>query len=402
MIVLMDGDDYFTTDEALQRIAKEYRNPDCWVTYGSFRGPFAHVVNDDVPPEVTGNEFRAHRWVYGPPRTFRKFLVDHVSEETLKRKDKWLRTATDAALFYPILELAGAKRVRRIPDVLYHYREHQHNTFHDPTKGLMKKHVRSMPPYQTLPHAETVSVVIHTYQRPKQLVGLLTDLKREARGWDVSIRVYDDASTADYGEVRQLLEDSDDTYHRASSNHGLHNHWQWFNRALQDLKSEDADFYLFVQDDMRLCNRFFERLLSVWMSIPDPNKAALNPLVDRARVHSPCWTGVLPQAVGDAELTGWVDGAFLCERRLLEELNFAISPIPLSRWQKNPLLSSGVGQDISTRLQSRGLGLYRAKESLVAHVSEESCMHPDTHIDTIRFVDGPEALDRFSRQLEEE
>lgn len=109
VIVMLDGDDWLAHDRVLARIAKEYEDPDVWMTYGSF------VFADGRPGSAAP--------VVGPPRaapftathlkTFRAKLFHHadIEHSTL---------AWDLAVMFPLLELAGT-HARFIPDVLYTY-----------------------------------------------------------------------------------------------------------------------------------------------------------------------------------------------------------------------------------------------------------------------------------------
>ena len=248
----------------------------------------------------------------------------------------------------------------------------------------------------------TVCVVVMTCERPNLLVRLLRDLRRQEESIKLRVRVYDDASLSDYGPVRSVLKEDGHVYVRAGTSHGLRDHWRWFSLALSQLRSEDAEYFLFIQDDMRPCTDFLRKLLQVWDSIEDPRKIALNPLVDAGRVAVSCWTGISPRRVGDVELTGWVDGVFLCTRRLLEQLEFCIEPVPVSRWRCKPELSSGVGADISRRLCNQGFNIYRTLQSLVAHVSHDSLMHPGRRVETVRFADGSDALRRLENEAMED
>ena len=66
---------------------------------------------------------------------------------------------------------------------------------------------------------------------------------------------------------------------------------------------------------------------------------------------------------------------FYCKKNFFETLEFKIQPISPNRWKGNPNLSSGVGQQISTRLNKLGLGMYHTKKSLVIHGDHESKMN---------------------------
>lgn len=109
IIVMLDGDDRLAHTGVLARIAREYEDPDVWMTYGSF------VFADGRPGTASQ--------VVGPPRaapftathlkTFRAALFHHAAIEhsTL---------AWDLAVMFPLLELAG-DHARFIPEVLYVY-----------------------------------------------------------------------------------------------------------------------------------------------------------------------------------------------------------------------------------------------------------------------------------------
>jgi glycosyltransferase involved in cell wall biosynthesis len=56
-------------------------------------------------------------------------------------------------------------------------------------------------------------------------------------------------------------------------------------------------------------------------------------------------------------------------------LDYKIYDIPLSRWSKNPNLSSGVGHQITDRLNKKKFFLYHTKKSMVIHGDHESKMN---------------------------
>jgi hypothetical protein len=244
-----------------------------------------------------------------------------------------------------------------------------------------------------------VCVLITTFERPDLLLDLLHDLDREARGpLCLSVRVYDDASGADYGEVRGYLRERGWVYVRADQGHGRARYREWMSRVFQDLRGVDARFYLKLDDDLRLCRDFLPRLLEAWERIPDPDKASLNPLRDRSRVDQPCWTRQAPVPMGHVDRTGWVDGIFLCQRRLFEVIDFRVPPVP-DWWSNRPDRGSGFGWAVSHALLDAGLNLYRVGRSLLAHRATPSVMN--AHLGAREgmaaadFIDGEEAHRRL-------
>jgi hypothetical protein len=49
----------------------------------------------------------------------------------------------------------------------------------------------------------------------------------------------------------------------------------------------------------------------------------------------------------------------------------------MSRWDKNPHISSGVGQQISVRLSEKGLNMYHVINTLTTHGDHESVLLPE-------------------------
>ncbi len=72
VIVILDGDDWLTTDRALELIAAEYeRDDDCWMTYGSW------ISNREEnpgrwPAYRDGDDFRSVEWRGTAVRTWKK------------------------------------------------------------------------------------------------------------------------------------------------------------------------------------------------------------------------------------------------------------------------------------------------------------------------------------------
>jgi FkbM family methyltransferase len=244
----------------------------------------------------------------------------------------------------------------------------------------------------------SIAIAITTYNRPESCLRLLRDIARDKAGYRVRVVVFDDASAEDYKPVRQFCRTHGWQYVRAAQNHGKRQWWRWVNEVLARWTRDAADHFYFIQDDMRLCSDFFRRTLSLWDQISDQNKAALYLLRDAKR-NAPgitCWTQFKSRIEGAVERTQWADcNAILLNRTFLDTLGGALEPIPQSRWDKNPLLSSGVGQQWSQRLHAAKKGMFRPLESYVLHIDEPSHMNPEARrknpLRAVKFVDGPAA-----------
>jgi len=224
-------------------------------------------------------------------------------------------------------------------------------------------------------------VFITSYNRTNSLRQLIEQLDHQASEHAVVVSVYDDCSrdTAESLPVFPCAKLSVN-YRRCQKNHGKKEFWRTYNAIFNEAEwAPPADLYVFLPDDVCLCEGFFEHLTRIWRNITDPKKVALNLLLD-SRCMSNNWIGSKGKLVSfantDAWLTGWVDCAFACGRQLFEVLNWHLEPIAPGRWANSEELSSGVGRQISQRLNSAGYTLYAAPWSLLKVLDIASQMHP--------------------------
>ena len=223
-----------------------------------------------------------------------------------------------------------------------------------------------------------LQIVIPSFNRNLLLKRLLIQINREAEGFDVSVDVFDDGSkepvvenASDYPNLAGLA------IHRYN-NHGKKQYWQLVNHIFEHISKQNVDLFIYMPDDIKICSGFFRKVVSQWYGISDPKKIVLNLGLDN---RTQCWTGFerVKCRFGQTEVfkTQWVDMLMLFERSFLEALDYRIQPISLSRWQKDPNLSSGVGQQMSQRLHRLGFSLYQVSEYLISHGDHESMMNPE-------------------------
>ncbi len=235
-------------------------------------------------------------------------------------------------------------------------------------------------------------VSVLTCERPSMCAQLLGDVVRDAElaHGDISVTVFDDASEADYSDVKRVVADHGWHWARANHNHGRNLHWQWVTQILQSHRTRAADEFIQIPDDVRLCDDFFETARGCWASIHDDKKAALNLLRDHRDIQ---WVGQEPRPCGLVRETGWSDGAHFFERRFLEAADYSI---PAIAYGPGSVAGTGVWAHTSHMAKNKGLRIYQVKRSLLAHVSPESVMHPEVRsrqpIHTRHFIDGPQRL----------
>ncbi|HEX7155102.1 MAG TPA: glycosyltransferase family A protein [Thermoanaerobaculia bacterium] len=120
ILVILDGDDWFATNRALETIAQTYREQDAWLTYGSW---ISNVKpNDGRWPAYADDNFRAGPWRGTAVRTFKRWLWERIADRDLRDVDgSYFRVVEDQAYMLPMLEMATTRHARHISDVLMVY-----------------------------------------------------------------------------------------------------------------------------------------------------------------------------------------------------------------------------------------------------------------------------------------
>jgi hypothetical protein len=155
---------------------------------------------------------------------------------------------------------------------------------------------------------------------------------------------------------------------------GKNGYWRLVRRQLRDCEISDADYFIFLPDDIRLIRHAIPRALEIWHRLDAPATLTLwrlGSLDGRAN-----WTGRVPRPGPYATEIFHVDGNFLCQRPTLEALDYNL----LDPRKKNRP-SSGVGSQMSKRLHALRRHMYRVDESLVTNNDDGiSIMNPEERI----------------------
>jgi len=157
VVILLDGDDWFSSSKSLKRLCREYEDENCLLTYGSYvyfpRG-IRGIEPSQYPEEVIkNNSFRRDQWRASHLRTFKHSLWNHLNHDDLKYDDgEYYRMTYDQAIMLPLLEMAGPKS-RFIPDILHVYNKANPLNI-DKNKGLeqhsLAQKIRNKTPYARL------------------------------------------------------------------------------------------------------------------------------------------------------------------------------------------------------------------------------------------------------------
>lgn len=155
IIVIVDGDDWLTHDNVLNRLNEIYQNPDVWCTYGQFiwfpfeiEG-FAFATSEET---IATNGIRSAAWNLTHLRTYYAGLYHKIAKEDLLYEGRFYPMAGDLAIMYPIAEMAG-RHAWFMSDVAYYYNAENglnENKVNIDLQGKCGYHILCKEPYQPL------------------------------------------------------------------------------------------------------------------------------------------------------------------------------------------------------------------------------------------------------------
>ena len=129
VVVMLDGDDWFSNNEVLSRLDQIYQEDKCWLTYGSYvqypdgRNSSFHVSEYSDEILKSGDFKKDPQWRASHLRTFKYKLARRLTKEDLSDEDgNYYEMTWDQAMMYPMMEMAR-ERVKFVSDVLYVYND---------------------------------------------------------------------------------------------------------------------------------------------------------------------------------------------------------------------------------------------------------------------------------------
>ncbi len=125
VIILLDGDDWFSSANTLSYLSKVYNDSNALVTYGSYvYNPTGRkgVEPSPHPEEVLKNSsFREDKWRASHLRSFKYKIWKKINKEDLQDEEgNFYKMAYDQAIMLPLLEMASERAVY-VDKVLYTY-----------------------------------------------------------------------------------------------------------------------------------------------------------------------------------------------------------------------------------------------------------------------------------------
>jgi len=124
IIITMDGDDWFYSNDVLEYLNGVYQDSNLWLTYGQFTSVSGRWENYCKPLKDSRNYRKYGTWVTSHPRTIKRKLFDKINNNDLRDKNgRYYDHYNDAAYMFPAVEMAGLKHSKFINEILYVYND---------------------------------------------------------------------------------------------------------------------------------------------------------------------------------------------------------------------------------------------------------------------------------------
>jgi hypothetical protein len=232
-----------------------------------------------------------------------------------------------------------------------------------------------------------ILISIPTYNRSHYLKKLLSQIKSYQHEHEIAINIIDDASNEDYNDETLLLPgkypDGQITIFKSNhkKNYGKKQYWKTVNEfcGLIEVMPE-YDYYYYLPDDFILCDDFFNQSIKQWENIQDDTKICLSLFIEKERMNSINWVDRVPDLIQFNEYhyyrSQWMDMCIISTRKFYEALKYKINKVNPKRWADFDAIGSGVGPQITKRL-NKDYSLYHVSNSLCYEEEHESKMNPN-------------------------
>ena len=212
-----------------------------------------------------------------------------------------------------------------------------------------------------------VLVAITSYNREKSLWALVDKLLEYE---NCKIIIFDDLTpNIDKSRLGGRV-----TMHQPDEHCGKANFWKVYNHMFEVFKNtEPYDYYIILPDDVEPCPDFIEKAIDAYKNCggicisPLLTNRSLAPGISR-------WGRKPIERKEGYYLTHYFDCCTVCRRDFFEALDWHLDEILPSA---NPYRSSGVGRQITTRLQDKGKRMCHVERTLLTIVQSDSQMNPE-------------------------
>lgn len=284
----------------------------------------------------------------------------------LSNDKKWIKT--------PIVKIGNFGGMGRREDIVTKKKTPKNKGKLSPitNQGILdrfnKNNVSAFKSYLTSPYIKRSKVdydtiiVVGSYNRYDKLQRMIAQLYQQDENSKYSFKLVclnDGSTDKRYDQLPTLYPQL--TYIKNKNSNGKYKYWRTISQLFGVAKKYKTHAVLQMDDDFILCDNFLDRLMDCYFRIKENDNAVLGVsyhLYGKNQRREERWN--CPKG-------SWADGGCLYDIRFLQEINYNINPIPMSRWRYNKKISSGVWQQVSFKVNSIGGKFYKTRYSLVNH-----------------------------------
>lgn len=124
IVVILDGDDWFYSQNTLDILNRYYQDENVWLTWGSYidypsmqKGQYGEEIPNE---ELLQANIRKSRWRTSHLRSFYAGLFKKIKKSDFLLNGQFFSAGCDLAEMIPMIEMAR-ERVRFVPEILYVY-----------------------------------------------------------------------------------------------------------------------------------------------------------------------------------------------------------------------------------------------------------------------------------------
>ena len=118
----VDGDDWLSDSNVFTRINEVYKDPNVWMTSGSFRYHDGRAGFANPPTKFSN--IRKQTFTLSHLRTWKSWLWKKINPEDLKdENNNYWNVAGDLSFMFPMFEMSGEEHYRFLSEINYIYNE---------------------------------------------------------------------------------------------------------------------------------------------------------------------------------------------------------------------------------------------------------------------------------------
>jgi len=157
--VEVDGDDWLPNSNVLGFIDDVYKNPDIWMTSGSFKYHDGRPGFAKKPHNLL--DIRKQTFTLTHLRTWKSWLWKKIEQSDLMDSNgEYWSVAGDLSFMFPMVEMSGEKHFKFIPEILYVYNESNPLNDHKVNMSVVNNTtsiIRNKKPYKRLSGPESTN-----------------------------------------------------------------------------------------------------------------------------------------------------------------------------------------------------------------------------------------------------